>query len=543
MQLSREQVDRYERDGYLFFDRLFSPDEVAALAAAVPEVLADAGPGLKHEPGTEAVRMVHGPHLTHELIARLSRHPRLLQPAQQLLGEDVYTFQSRLVMKTGIGHDAHAGFPWHQDYSTWAEMDGMPEPRALVFAIFVDEVTACNAPVMFVPGSHRQGMVGRRGELDTDDYSQIIIDRDMLDAMVAKNGLVAQLGAPGSVLMIHPNLVHASPPNISPLRRALWYVIYNAVSNQCTKNLRRAHHSSEDVTPLVPLDDDCLCGERASRPLSARERAVPARRAGETPAPHSFAKTGVVFPIPVLAANEVQTFRAALDDMQRLLGGELQRIDNIHLHFRWARELACHPRVLDALEEIIGPDILVHSTRIFYKHPRDGGFVGWHQDGLYSNLNEHHLPTAWIALSDSNARNGCVRVVPGSHRGGVFAHRETFAARNLNNHGEEAEVDVDERDAVDLVLRPGEMSLHDVNILHSSRPNDSDTPRIGFSVSYITPAVTSSSAPVVRARGNARIDHLPLWDDEPLATIDESLAAHEEYIRERNMRGARVAAR
>jgi ectoine hydroxylase len=258
MRLTAQQIEHYDRFGYLFFDRLFDEEEVAAMRDAIPEVVGGASAGLRREEKADAVRMVHGPHLTHELIARLSRHPRLLEPAWQLLGTDVYTFQSRLVMKSGIGRESHAGYPWHQDFSTWSDMDGMPEPRALVFAIFIDEVTPCNAPMMFVPGSHRDGIFCPRDSYDPNDYYQIVITPEALAEMVAKHGIVAQLGAPGSVLLIHPNLVHASGPNISPLRRAFYYIIYNSVTNLCTKNLRRPHHSSPDVTPLTPLSDDCL---------------------------------------------------------------------------------------------------------------------------------------------------------------------------------------------------------------------------------------------------------------------------------------------
>ena len=250
MRLSQEQAAHYDRYGYLFFHRLFGPDEVAQLRDAVPGVIATGGAGLMRESTAGAVRLVHGPHLTHELIGRLSRHPRLLAPARQLLGTDVYTFQSRLVMKDGIGRHSHPGYPWHQDFSTWYDTDGMPEPRALVFAVFIDEVTACNAPVLLVPRSHRHGILRH--------YDEPEITPTKLAELVEENGIVAQLGAPGSVLLIHPNLVHASGPNISPLRRAFYYIIYNSVTNLCVKNVRKPHHSNPDVTPLVALEDDCL---------------------------------------------------------------------------------------------------------------------------------------------------------------------------------------------------------------------------------------------------------------------------------------------
>jgi len=164
------------------------------------------------------------------------------------------------------------------------------------------------------------------------------------------------------------------------------------------------------------------------------------------------------------------------------MGGVLKRMDNCHLFFRWAYDLATHPGVLDILEDLLGPDLFVHSTRIFYKHAHDPSYVSWHQDGRYSSLNSKPAPSAWIALSESTTENGCLRVVPGSHRSGVHPHVETFAADNLLNHGEEISVEVDEPKVRNFVLEPGEMSLHHVNLVHGSNPNHSDCSRIGFNI-------------------------------------------------------------
>lgn len=260
MRLTREQVETFNEDGYLFFERLFSAEEVAVLEASMSTVACAATSGLMREKESDAVRMVHGPHLINQTIARLSQHPRLVVPAEQLLGSRVYTFQSRLVVKSSLHERPYEGFPWHQDFSTWYLLDGMKEPRALVIAIFLDEVTPCNAPLMLVPKSHRRGMLPRTEGEESEEYRQIIINPETLSELVQHGGIKALLGPPGSTLFMHCNLVHASTENISPLRRAFYYVIYNSVENPCGEMTRQEHHAARDFTPITPLDEDCLTG-------------------------------------------------------------------------------------------------------------------------------------------------------------------------------------------------------------------------------------------------------------------------------------------
>ncbi|HEY3056958.1 MAG TPA: phytanoyl-CoA dioxygenase family protein [Thermoanaerobaculia bacterium] len=256
-----------------------------------------------------------------------------------------------------------------------------------------------------------------------------------------------------------------------------------------------------------------------------------------------FLRDGALSPIPVLSEEEVIRARAGLAEMELAIGGALQRIDHPHLHFRWAFDLTCHSAILGVIEDILGPDVLVHSTRIFYKHPRDGTFVNWHQDGGYSRLSESRVVTAWIALSDSTPENGCVRVIPGSHRQGVLAHHETNTPFNLSNHGEEVDADVDESTAADLVLAAGEMSLHDINVVHSSWPNHSDRCRIGFSATYATPAIPAMASPVIRARGSAPAPHLRFWNAPPQETIAAALDAYGSYVRENRVPAPRLQER
>ena len=184
-----------------------------------------------------------------------------------------------------------------------------------------------------------------------------------------------------------------------------------------------------------------------------------------------------------------------------------------HLFLRWVHDIVVHPRVLDAVEEVLGPDILVWSSQWFAKLPRDRAFVSWHQDATYWGLTPPNVSTAWIALSVSNTANGCLRVIPGTHRGELLPQRETYGANNMLSRGQEIAVTVDETQAVDLELRPGQFSLHHVGIVHGSGPNESDGPRIGLAVRYISPDVIQQGAQrdlAILGRGRDRYGHFDL---------------------------------
>jgi non-heme Fe2+,alpha-ketoglutarate-dependent halogenase len=246
-----------------------------------------------------------------------------------------------------------------------------------------------------------------------------------------------------------------------------------------------------------------------------------------------------MFPVPVLSADEVAHFRGELEATERELGGTLKRLDNAHLHFRWAVDLVTHPLVLDAMEDLLGPDLLIHSSRIFYKHAHDPAYVGWHQDGLYARLDTDYAPSLWIALSDSLPDNGCLRVVPGSHRHGKYEHRETYARDNLSNHGEQIELAVDPAAAIDVALQPGQMSVHHVNSIHGSEANRSDRPRIGFSASFITPDIPAGGMQLVVARGCQGYAGGNTLDALPPSDIRAGIASHADYVR-RHGRGLRL---
>jgi ectoine hydroxylase len=212
------------------------------------------------EESGDAIRMIKGMHLYNEIIYRLTRHPRIVEPCEQLLGSEIYVHQTRLTLKEGLKSSPSKGYPWHQDYSTFLRLDGMPEPRALVVAVFLDDVTACNAPLMMIPGSHKRGLIINRGSApDPNPNIQLVIEGDRVRELVAEYGLVAQLGPAGSVVIMHVALAHGSTENISPMNRAFCYVIFNSVENRCA-NLRRGddYEASSDFTAVTPMADNCL---------------------------------------------------------------------------------------------------------------------------------------------------------------------------------------------------------------------------------------------------------------------------------------------
>ncbi len=227
-----------------------------------------------------------------------------------------------------------------------------------------------------------------------------------------------------------------------------------------------------------------------------------------------YKRDGILFPIPVLSAEEVETYRADVEGL--LHDGQGRAVRQPHMEHPWAYELGLHPRMLDAVQAILGPDVLVHSTLVFYKPAQDEGFVSWHQDGLYPGLRAPQLTTAWIALTPSIPENGCLRVIPRSHQNGILPHREEQTEHNLLRQGQTID-GIEEADAIDVVLKPGEMSLHHRDLAHASNPNHSRLDRIGFVVRCITPEAQCPGHPVVPARGRSDIDHLDLLTAPPVA--------------------------
>jgi non-heme Fe2+,alpha-ketoglutarate-dependent halogenase len=199
-----------------------------------------------------------------------------------------------------------------------------------------------------------------------------------------------------------------------------------------------------------------------------------------------YNETGYYAPVPALSTAEAAALRDKLETFEAgagVLAGKLRH--KSHLLFTWLNDLIRHPRILDAVEDVIGPNILCWGSSFFIKEKRNPSFVSWHQDSTYWGLDPADVITAWVALTDSTAANGAMRVVPGTHKMDQVPHRDTFRSENLLSRGQEIMVEVDENQARMLELKAGEMSLHHVRLIHGSDPNPSDMRRIGFAIRYI----------------------------------------------------------
>ncbi|HEY2629943.1 MAG TPA: phytanoyl-CoA dioxygenase family protein [Usitatibacter sp.] len=255
MKLTPEQIAQFDRDGYLFFPSLFTPQEVRALTDEVPNLYAMRRPENVREKGSDSVRTNFAAHLYSKPFAKLARHSRMVDPIVQLFDEPVYMHQFKINGKMAFDGDV---WQWHQDYGTWLNDDLMPEARAMNVAIFLDEVNEFNGPLMFIPGSHKQGALPAGHDTSTTSYPLWTIDRDAISQLVAKGGIVAPKGPPGSMILFHGCLVHASTSNLSPWNRVSVYLSLCAVSNHIRRFKRPEYIAHRDFTPIVTLPDDCL---------------------------------------------------------------------------------------------------------------------------------------------------------------------------------------------------------------------------------------------------------------------------------------------
>jgi ectoine hydroxylase len=270
MKLTPAQHDRFDRDGYLFFPGLFSREEVRSLTDEVPRLYGRREVYNVREKGKDAVRTNFAAHLYSEPFARLARHPRMVGPVQELLGEALYMHQFKINGKAAFDGDV---WQWHQDYGTWLNDDWMPTERAMNVAIFLDDVHEYNGPLMFIPGSHKKGVIDAQHDLTTTSYPLWTIDNALIAQLVDRAGgagrydadgrhvgagIVAPKGPAGSMILFHSCLVHASGSNLSPWHRVAVYLSLCAVSNHIRRHKRPEYIAHRDFTPIECLPDDCL---------------------------------------------------------------------------------------------------------------------------------------------------------------------------------------------------------------------------------------------------------------------------------------------
>ena len=200
-----------------------------------------------------------------------------------------------------------------------------------------------------------------------------------------------------------------------------------------------------------------------------------------------FKDLGYVSNLRVMDAKQTKAIRDLLENFEKRQGTPLHgsQRHKTHLLFPWLNDLVRETKIVDAIEDLYGHNILCWTSNFFIKEAHDPGFVSWHQDSTYWGLSSPDVVTAWIALSPSNKSNGAMAVIPGTHSMEQIPHRDTYTKNNLLTRGQEVAVEVDESRGVALELEPGEMSLHHVRLIHGSPPNNSEARRIGFAIRYI----------------------------------------------------------
>ena len=255
MKLTQQQLEQFDRDGYLFFPSHFTPEEVKKLTDEVPRLYAQDRPENIREKGKTSVRTNFAAHMYSAPFARLARHPRMIAPVEQLFEEKLYMHQFKINGKMAFDGDV---WQWHQDYGTWLNDDAMPDARAMNVAIFLDEVNEFNGPLMFIPGSHKMGALEEGHDTSTTSYPLWTISNDNIRTLVDKGGIVAPKGPAGSMIMFHGCLVHASSPNLSPWNRVSVYLSLCAVSNHIRRFKRPGYIAHRQFDAIECLPDDCL---------------------------------------------------------------------------------------------------------------------------------------------------------------------------------------------------------------------------------------------------------------------------------------------
>ena len=262
MRLSNAQLETFRRDGLLILPGLFSAAEVAAIRAALPPLFDEDCDANIGEKAGAAPRTVMGLHQRSDLFARLARHPRLVEPAQQIAGPELYIQQVKVNVKAAFEGDV---WQWHYDFATHHRDDGVPAPQALNLHILLDEVSHYNGPLYFIPGSQRHEPLPTFHDTSSTSYPLWVVDRETVSALIAAGGIAPALGPPGTGLVFGDLMVHGSPGNMSPWDRAIFSLILNPVANAQTAFARPEHKHHTDFSPVVPLADDCLLEPAAAQ--------------------------------------------------------------------------------------------------------------------------------------------------------------------------------------------------------------------------------------------------------------------------------------
>ena len=242
-----------------------------------------------------------------------------------------------------------------------------------------------------------------------------------------------------------------------------------------------------------------------------------------------YRTNGFLCPVSAIGAGEAGSLLQQLEQFERRAGATLGKLTGqyrakTHLLFPWLYALCKHPAVLAPVQAFLGPDLLVYHVTCWLKEPGDSSFVSWHQDGTYFHLDPPEHTTAWVALTDSTMESGCVQVLPGSHKLGQLDHGTRPSTDNLLSNGQHILRDLDKSSAKPLVLKVGQLSLHDTLLVHSSGPNQSAYRRVGIGISYIPTRVRFKGDHRVTATlacGNDAFGHFDA-EPAPIGEADEA---------------------
>lgn len=266
MRLSDLQICDYQRDGFLIFPDLLSAKEVAALREEADR-LAAVDSDLVRRERNGAIRTIfrvhedNGPTRSPEFYT-LSRVPRILHPAMQLLNDErVYIFHTKINLKPALEGTIWA---WHQDYGTW-HRDGLPTSNIVTALVMLDDAEEIGGALYLVPGSHRIGDIEHIEDAGIAALNQYSVSREPLKAVLEATKPVPVTGRAGTVALFHCNVIHGSGHNMSARDRRQLYIVYNPVDNkpQNVTNPRPDHLSSRNHVPLVAGSDDAILQVRS----------------------------------------------------------------------------------------------------------------------------------------------------------------------------------------------------------------------------------------------------------------------------------------
>ena len=247
-----------------------------------------------------------------------------------------------------------------------------------------------------------------------------------------------------------------------------------------------------------------------------------------------YHEEGFVFPIRVMSKDEALTIATKIEEVERLFPEEIhaENRNNLHLSFSFLDKLVHNKVVVDAMEDLLGPDLALWATVMFIKEPSSEHYVSWHQDATYMGMNSNRFATPWISLSTCNRETGCMTMIPGTHLQEIVSHEDTFDNDNILTRGQVIK-NIDESLGVDLILEPGEMSIHSGTVVHASRPNRSNKRRVGFALqSYMAPNIKQVLGENIwtHVRGKQRSDadgmtlDRPKYDMDPITVAQRKVA-------------------